>query len=201
MIPSEQPLAILCNISRSLKTRGERPCSPFSTRQPCSVSIRTRTWPGKVRSCHHGRVVGLPAARRIASDRSSGASLRPDRAAPALSSRRHVRAQHLGRNGRELGQKAHRPGRNRDHGRGTARRANRWSMDQCVLTPYTPLTTSSGERMNKINVQRHRTGIGELILGSSGGRLCLLGFGHEEMGGAVGGRIKNELERCVCGAR
>jgi methylated-DNA-[protein]-cysteine S-methyltransferase len=47
--------------------------------------------------------------------------------------------------------------------------------------------------MNKINVQHHRTGIGELILGSSGGRLCLLGFGHEEMGGAVGGRIKKSL--------
>lgn len=47
--------------------------------------------------------------------------------------------------------------------------------------------------MSQINIQYHRTGIGELILGSSGGRLCLLGFGHEEMGGAVAGRIKKGL--------
>ena len=47
--------------------------------------------------------------------------------------------------------------------------------------------------MNKINVQHHRTGIGELILGSFEGKLCLLGFGYEDMAGAVGGRIKKGL--------
>lgn len=47
--------------------------------------------------------------------------------------------------------------------------------------------------MSQINIQYHRTGIGELILGSSGGRLCLLGFGYEDMAGAVGGRIKKGL--------
>lgn len=47
--------------------------------------------------------------------------------------------------------------------------------------------------MKQVSIQRHRTKIGELILGSFGGKLCLLGFGHEEMGGAVGGRIKKGL--------
>lgn len=47
--------------------------------------------------------------------------------------------------------------------------------------------------MNKINIQRHPTEIGELVLGSFRGRLCLLGFGYGEMGGAVGGRINKGL--------
>ena len=47
--------------------------------------------------------------------------------------------------------------------------------------------------MNKISIQRQQTEIGELVLGCFGGKLCLLGFGHEGMGGAVGGRIKKGL--------
>ncbi len=47
--------------------------------------------------------------------------------------------------------------------------------------------------MSQINIQRHQTIIGELILGSSGGRLCLLGFGHEETTRGIHGRIRRRL--------
>jgi len=47
--------------------------------------------------------------------------------------------------------------------------------------------------MSQINIQHHRTEIGELILCSFGGRLCLLGFGHERTIGAVDRRIKKGL--------
>jgi len=47
--------------------------------------------------------------------------------------------------------------------------------------------------MNRINIQHHQTGIGELLLGSFGGRLCLLGFGDRETKRAVDGRIRKKL--------
>jgi len=48
--------------------------------------------------------------------------------------------------------------------------------------------------MKKVNIQRHRTKVGELLLGSSGGRLCLLGFGDKERRRAVGDRIRKKLD-------
>ena len=48
--------------------------------------------------------------------------------------------------------------------------------------------------MNQVNIQRHKTKIGELVLGSFDGKLCLLGFGHREMRRAVYGRIKKGLD-------
>jgi len=48
--------------------------------------------------------------------------------------------------------------------------------------------------MNQINIQRHQTEIGELVLGSFGGKLCLLGFGDREMRRAVDGRISKKLD-------
>ena len=48
--------------------------------------------------------------------------------------------------------------------------------------------------MNRINIQHHQTGIGELLLGSFGGRLCLLGFGDRETKRAVDGRIRKKLD-------
>lgn len=47
--------------------------------------------------------------------------------------------------------------------------------------------------MNQINIQRHRTEVGELVLGSFRGKLCLLGFGGREMIGTVEDRIKKAL--------
>jgi len=47
--------------------------------------------------------------------------------------------------------------------------------------------------MNKINIQRHQTEIGELLLGSFDGKLCLLGFGHEDLRRAVDLRISKGL--------
>jgi len=53
---------------------------------------------------------------------------------------------------------------------------------------------SSEARINQVNIQRHKTEIGELVLGSFGGKLCLLGFGDREMRRAVDGRIKKGLD-------
>jgi len=47
--------------------------------------------------------------------------------------------------------------------------------------------------MNQISVQYHETKIGELILGSFRGKLCLLGFGYGKMRDAVGDRIRKGL--------
>ena len=47
--------------------------------------------------------------------------------------------------------------------------------------------------MNRINIQRHQTEIGELLLGSFGDRLCLLGFGDKETRRAVDDRIRKKL--------
>jgi len=48
--------------------------------------------------------------------------------------------------------------------------------------------------MNQINIQRHQTKIGELVFGSFGGKLCLLGFGDRETRRAVDGGIRKKLD-------
>jgi methylated-DNA-[protein]-cysteine S-methyltransferase len=48
--------------------------------------------------------------------------------------------------------------------------------------------------MNRVNIQRHQTEIGELLLGSFGGRLCLLGFGEKGTRRAVDDRIRKKLD-------
>ena len=48
--------------------------------------------------------------------------------------------------------------------------------------------------MNRINIQRHPTGIGELLLGSFGDRLCLLGFGDKETRRTVDDGIRKKLD-------
>ncbi|MBE0431260.1 MAG: methylated-DNA--[protein]-cysteine S-methyltransferase [Dehalococcoidia bacterium] len=48
--------------------------------------------------------------------------------------------------------------------------------------------------MNRISIQHHDTGIGELVLGSFGGRLCLLGFGGGDMRQVVDARIGKRLD-------
>ncbi|MCK5592788.1 methylated-DNA--[protein]-cysteine S-methyltransferase [Candidatus Bathyarchaeota archaeon] len=48
--------------------------------------------------------------------------------------------------------------------------------------------------MSQINVQYHKTGIGELILGAFGGKLCLLGFRYGKARNAVDDRIQKGLE-------
>jgi methylated-DNA-[protein]-cysteine S-methyltransferase len=53
---------------------------------------------------------------------------------------------------------------------------------------------SSEARINQVNIQHHKTEISELVLGSFGGKLCLLGFGDREMRRAVDGRIKKWLD-------
>lgn len=47
--------------------------------------------------------------------------------------------------------------------------------------------------MNRVKLQRHSTGIGELLLGSCDGRLCLLCFGDGEMRGEANGMLKRRL--------
>jgi methylated-DNA-[protein]-cysteine S-methyltransferase len=47
--------------------------------------------------------------------------------------------------------------------------------------------------MNQINIELHRTDIGEVVLGSFRGKLCLLGFRGREMKGTVDDRIKKAL--------
>ena len=47
--------------------------------------------------------------------------------------------------------------------------------------------------MNQINIQYYKTKIGELILGSFDGRLCLLDFRYRKMRKTVDTRIKNGL--------
>ena len=51
-----------------------------------------------------------------------------------------------------------------------------------------------GSMMSQISIQYHKTGIGELILGSFLGKLCLLGFRYEEMRKVIGARIKKGLD-------
>jgi methylated-DNA-[protein]-cysteine S-methyltransferase len=48
--------------------------------------------------------------------------------------------------------------------------------------------------MNRINIQRHQIDIGELLIGSSGDRLCLLWFGANEVGRAVEDMISRKLD-------
>lgn len=48
--------------------------------------------------------------------------------------------------------------------------------------------------MDRINIQHHKTEIGELVLGSFGSKLCLLGFGDRETGRAFGDRIRKKLD-------
>jgi len=47
--------------------------------------------------------------------------------------------------------------------------------------------------MTQINIQRHRTNIGEVVLGSFDGKLCWLGFGGREMRRTVDDGIKKGL--------
>ncbi len=47
--------------------------------------------------------------------------------------------------------------------------------------------------MNQINIQYHKTEIGELILGSFLGKLCLLGFGYGKTRRAIDDRIRRGL--------
>jgi len=47
--------------------------------------------------------------------------------------------------------------------------------------------------LNQINIQLHKTEIGEVILGSFRGKLCLLGFRSREMTRTVDDRIKKAL--------
>ena len=47
--------------------------------------------------------------------------------------------------------------------------------------------------MSQINIKHHRTEVGELVLASFEGKLCLLGFGHERTIGAVDRRINKGL--------
>jgi len=47
--------------------------------------------------------------------------------------------------------------------------------------------------MNQINIQLHKTEIGEVLLGSFRGKLCLLGFRSREMTRTVDDRIKKAL--------
>jgi methylated-DNA-[protein]-cysteine S-methyltransferase len=53
--------------------------------------------------------------------------------------------------------------------------------------------------MNRIIVQHDRTEIGELVLGSFQGRLCLLGFGNRDMAQMVTDRIGKRLGADVTG--
>lgn len=48
--------------------------------------------------------------------------------------------------------------------------------------------------MNQINIQYHKTEIGELILGSFLGKLCLLGFRYGKVRKVVDARIKKGLD-------
>lgn len=47
--------------------------------------------------------------------------------------------------------------------------------------------------MNQINIQLHKTEIGEVVLGSFRGKLCMLGFRGREMRSTVDDRIKKAL--------
>jgi methylated-DNA-[protein]-cysteine S-methyltransferase len=48
--------------------------------------------------------------------------------------------------------------------------------------------------MNSINIQYHTTGVGEIVLGSFRGRLCLIGFGNGDMRQAIDARIRKRLD-------
>ncbi len=47
--------------------------------------------------------------------------------------------------------------------------------------------------MDTINIQYHKTKIGELVLGSSDNKLCLLDFRYRKMRGTVDKRIQKGL--------
>jgi len=47
--------------------------------------------------------------------------------------------------------------------------------------------------MKRVKLQRHRTGIGELVLGSCDGGLCLLGFGDGGLRGGVDDMLKRRF--------
>ncbi len=49
-------------------------------------------------------------------------------------------------------------------------------------------------KMTQIGIQYHKTGIGELILGSYCGRLCLLDFRYRKMRAAIDSRIQSGLK-------
>jgi len=49
-------------------------------------------------------------------------------------------------------------------------------------------------RINQVNIQRHKTEIGELVLGSFGGKLCLLGFGDKKGRRAIDDWIRKKLD-------
>ncbi len=51
-----------------------------------------------------------------------------------------------------------------------------------------------GKMMNQINIQYHKTEIGELILGSFLGKLCLLGLRYGKVRKAVDDRIRKGLD-------
>ena len=48
--------------------------------------------------------------------------------------------------------------------------------------------------MNRINIQRHQTQLGELLLGSSDDRLCLLWLGDQETRRAIDNWIRKKLD-------
>ena len=48
--------------------------------------------------------------------------------------------------------------------------------------------------MNSIKIRYRNTGIGEIVLGSFRGRLCLLGFGNGDMRQVIDARIRKRLD-------
>lgn len=48
--------------------------------------------------------------------------------------------------------------------------------------------------MNRVNIEHHRTKIGELLLGAFGSRLCLLAFEDKEMRGAGDDQLGKKLD-------
>jgi len=50
--------------------------------------------------------------------------------------------------------------------------------------------------MNQINIQYYKTNIGELIIGSFNGKLCMLDFRYRKMRKTVDNRIKKGLNAC-----
>jgi len=51
--------------------------------------------------------------------------------------------------------------------------------------------------MNRVKLQRHRTGIGELVLGACDGRLCLLSFGDGDTGGEANDMLRRRLNAVI----
>lgn len=115
--PIDQPLSILCNISRSLRPQAK---ALFTVLNGASMLRRYQN-----KDVAEGRFDPLTMVEssecapqvRTARRRRSRASIRPNGATSALPHRGYVRAQHPGRNRWELGKKVTRPGRDRDHDR------------------------------------------------------------------------------------